>query len=421
MLASLPTASAVWSWSDQIPDLGREGLRQDAGFQQIEFASAVCPFRHVLCDSILLMSWYDPLGPEGQLVTTAPSKTNRIPSLDGLRAFSIALVLLAHLAGTRGYPQNWMTQALRYSAHFGVTIFFVISGFLITRLLLKEHEKSGQVSLLAFYRRRTFRIFPAAYFYIACITLVAAPFAHPYLLQALTYTMCYTGPARPWLLGHLWSLSVEEQFYLLWPTVFALYFGRKKYFAWAVVFLAPLFRMIAVRFGYDDIGFYFPTVADSIAAGCLLAIYYPEIQRRGAWITRPWVTIGIIAATVLVQYRIAISFRLPIYFGGVVAFMIALVIFSTVERPPAILNNGPIIFIGTLSYSLYLWQQPFLDRTSSSPLCAFPLNLFLTFVAAYASYRLVERPMLRFQKAGRREEKKADGNHNAEAATNVGK
>src|ERR1700753_2781860 len=152
----------------------------------------------------------------------APSTHGRnIPSLDGLRTISVVLVMLGHLYGTRGYPQDAITRQAGRFAHFGVEVFFVISGLLITTLLLKEREQTGRIDLVNFYLRRTFRIFPAAFFYITVVAIVAHP---GYLRYAYTYTMCYASQARPWLLGHLWSLSVEEQFYLLWPAALILGF-----------------------------------------------------------------------------------------------------------------------------------------------------------------------------------------------------
>ena len=162
-----------------------------------------------------------------------------------------------------------MTLLLTHYAHFGVQAFFVISGFLITTLLLKERSATGRIDLLAFYRRRTLRIFPACFLYVSVVALVGHI---GYLGYAYSYTMCYAGQGRPWLLGHLWSLSVEEQFYLLWPFVLALAFTLHRLVAIAVVLAAPIARLVFWDYGLRDIDEYFPAVADSIAAGCLLAV-----------------------------------------------------------------------------------------------------------------------------------------------------
>ena len=148
------------------------------------------------------------------------SLNKRIVSLDGLRAFSILLVCVGHIAGTVGAPD--ILLPFHNLGNFGVKIFFVISGFLITYLLLCEHEKTGHINLKQFYIRRTCRLFPAFYVFILCMAL-----AHYIgwielwpgdLIHAATYTMNYHHE-RSWWLNHAWSLAVEEQFYLLWPFI----------------------------------------------------------------------------------------------------------------------------------------------------------------------------------------------------------
>src|SRR5271157_945604 len=164
----------------------------------------------------------------------------QIPSLDGLRAISIALVLYGHATGTLGFPIASDRFGL---AAAGVRTFFIISGFLITKLLLKEIASKGTISLRAFYRRRVLRIFPAFYAYwlvtlaLVMVGLLAVPARD--LAYAATYTINYVVD-RSWSVGHLWSLAVEEQFYALWPlTLFFL--GRKRSFSLAcgVLLLVP--------------------------------------------------------------------------------------------------------------------------------------------------------------------------------------
>lgn len=150
----------------------------------------------------------------------APRDHARLSSLDGLRAISIALVIFEHLRRTRGYTLGDLNAYFGDYGRLGVTVFFVISGFLITTLLLRERERRGSISLKGFYLRRAVRIFPAFLAFMAFIIV-----AHEMgwiqlnrydLVSAFTYTVNYH-PGRSWYIGHLWSLSVEEQFYLLWP------------------------------------------------------------------------------------------------------------------------------------------------------------------------------------------------------------
>ncbi len=170
---------------------------------------------------------------------------SRLPSLDGLRAVSIALVLLGHLEGTKGFP-SWLDSHVDLG-NLGVRVFFVISGFLITTLLVREWSDTGRISLTNFYLRRLFRIFPACYLFLSVMAIISATGyieLRPHdLLCGFTYTM-NNHVDRSWYVGHLWSLSVEEQFYILWPVV--LYFTGIRTglrVALGVFLAAPLFRI----------------------------------------------------------------------------------------------------------------------------------------------------------------------------------
>jgi peptidoglycan/LPS O-acetylase OafA/YrhL len=166
-------------------------------------------------------------------------KEKRIPSLDGLRAISIIFVIFAHTAGGMNLPE-WVGRLELSLGPFGVRIFFAISGFLITSLLLYEKNKRGEISLSAFYKRRALRILPVYYFYILTV-LVLDRFVGPTSIApssffgAATFTTRLWGdwrhndfPSSDWPLFHTWSLSVEEQFYLLWPIVLCLLTSRHK-------------------------------------------------------------------------------------------------------------------------------------------------------------------------------------------------
>src|SRR3954471_2196193 len=205
-------------------------------------------------------------------------RERRIPSLDGLRAISMGLVLLSHLAGTRNFPLSAAQGNFWGLGEFGVVVFFVISGYLITGLLLDELDRTGRVDLARFYFRRTLRIFPPYYAFLICLALAGATGAVALqrgdLVSALTYTANYDID-RSWFVGHTWSLSVEEQFYLLWPAV--LLFARTRraiLLAAGVVVLAPFIRVaeweLLRQYG-DGVGHRFETIADAIAIGCVLA------------------------------------------------------------------------------------------------------------------------------------------------------
>ena len=210
---------------------------------------------------------------------------DRIPSLDGLRALSICCVLFAHLCGTRGFLPVASTRFTGDLGNLGVRIFFVISGFLITGLLLKEH-RGGGISLKRFYLRRTLRIFPAAFLFIG-VAACLFPLRSGDLAHALTYTSNYH-PVHAWTMGHLWSLSVEEQFYLLWPAVVLLLAPvGAKWAALAAVVAAPLLRTVAyfhLGMSNEAVGEQFQFAMDAIAAGCLLALLRDRLAQIPGWL-----------------------------------------------------------------------------------------------------------------------------------------
>jgi len=224
---------------------------------------------------------------------------SRIPSLDGIRAISILLVLYGHASSTRDFPVSiigkyggWFGDV----AHFGVLVFFVISGFLITSLLMREREATGTISLKRFYLRRVLRIFPAFYAFILVLAIAVWLSAIPLIARdfafALTYTVNYV-PNPPWWMGHLWSLSVEEQFYLLWPlTLLVLRKRRALIVAIAAIFAGPLVR-VAIREWIFHVDSYslggmtksFPAMFDYLATGCALALLRPWLLTR-TWYLR---------------------------------------------------------------------------------------------------------------------------------------
>lgn len=329
----------------------------------------------------------------------------RIPSLDGLRGISILFVLYGHSVGTAGFPVTERSFGL---AEAGVRIFFVISGFLITSLLLKELANTGQVSLKGFYRRRILRIFPAFYTYWLVILLLSVTgilvIRHRDLVYAATYTINYVMD-RPWQLGHLWSLAVEEQFYALWPLTIFL-FGRRRAFwaAGAALLLVPFIRIAQLhlwpshRLGITE---EFHTIADCIAAGCLLAglrdwLWTHERYRR--FITSWQFWLAPLAAAIGVFTGIHPSLK---WLVGIPLFNIAIALcidrwtrFPDSDAIGKLLNWAPLAFVGVLSYSLYLWQQPFMDRFGHHFFNRFPFNDAFAFVVALASYYVIEKPFL---------------------------
>jgi peptidoglycan/LPS O-acetylase OafA/YrhL len=357
-------------------------------------------------------TYLPPLTPPAATVARsaqAKAGSRDIPSLDGLRAISIALVLLSHLGGTAGFPASHQTMSFFALGTLGVQVFFVISGFLITTLLLRELDETGTVSLRRFYFRRTLRIFPPYYALLAAMAIAGVlgwvSVSGNDLFHAFTYTSNYNFD-REWNLGHTWSLGVEEQFYLLWPAVLVL-LGRRRGLIAAAAFAlaAPLVR-VGIWYLLPDyrpaIGNSFETVADALAIGCLLAgtrdlLWEQPAFRRflaSRWMLAAPAIIGVFAALDRPRTNALVGTTM-------MSLAIALIIERSVRFPDdqigRVLNSRPFRFVGVLSYSIYLWQQPFLNRDLPSTTTSFPLNIALVFTLALASYYIIERPSLRLR------------------------
>lgn len=309
----------------------------------------------------------------------------RIPSLDGLRAISILLVVVGHWLSVR-YASD---VALSY-AILGVRIFFIISGYLITTLLLKEHAKTSTISLRDFYVRRAYRILPAAAVFMLVVFVIFRHELRWYHAVAAALYFANFDPMRPWFLGHLWSLSVEEQFYFLWPSVLKKWYQHRVVILLAVVAIAPMYRVLCYALklpgGADET---FPAVVDNLAIGCLLAIFASRIPR-----IRPCLGWFMLLPVALVPMCLAVTrsrtLLLLFVLWPLMHVSIAGVLLHVVQTPYRFLNFAPVVWLGKVSYSLYLWQQLFAYGHHSKPV------YFLLFALGLAclSYYLVEQPML---------------------------
>jgi peptidoglycan/LPS O-acetylase OafA/YrhL len=342
--------------------------------------------------------------------------SGRVPGLDGLRGLSILLVSLAHFVPgpANPFPSRWRVASQLGAP--GVDIFFVISGFLITLLLLRERERAGHISLRAFYIRRALRILPA---YVAYLGVVAAvqmaglgPMDGRSWLAVLTYTVNFLPVPNPyWLIGQMWSLSVEEHFYLAWPVTLVLLGKRKSVMILLVgVVVASISRFIVWRYcrEYIDKDFFTLTRIDTIGVGCLLAIL--------SWDPRSWplarslrgrTTAAVLVAALLFILSVAVLSRSGKYAlllkGPIEAALIAFVIFACASAPDSLIGRlldwRPLVLLGVLSYSLYLWQ-PFLAPHPDRWPFPWPVNLAVVIGGAVASHLLVERPFLRLKDRG---------------------
>ena len=359
-----------------------------------------------------------------------------MPGLDGLRAIAVLGVVFYHL----GLP--WMPGGF-----LGVDVFFVLSGFLITTLVIEEVERTGRLDWRAFYLRRARRLLPGLFLLLAVLSVLAVvvlPEERGELRRDVTAALVYVSnwsaiftdqsyfeaAGRPPLLQHLWSLAVEEQFYLLWPAVVAavLTLGR-RHLRWIAVIAAvassALMALLAVRNGYpvpnDPSRVYFgtDTHATPLLLGAALATCWtpwrvwraestwltslrPTSQRAGTALVD---LVGLASlAGVLWMFFAVGEFSPRLYRGGFFAVAACSALLVAVAAHPAgmlgrALGVQPLRYLGERSYGIYLWHWPLALLTRPGfelPFDGLPsvlLRLAVILVAAELSYRYVERPI----------------------------
>jgi len=338
---------------------------------------------------------------------------NYIPSLGGLRALSIVFVLISHV---RAKNFSFVDSP---GGQIGVNIFFVISGFLITLLLLEEENAYGSISLKKFYLRRSFRIFPVYYFLLfVYFILQLLGILHLHInswITSLTYTKYFpVENGHEWETGHFWSLSIEEHFYLLWPLIFKFLKSYRIPLALLVVIITPIFRGLYFAYNIEAIGEM--TIfqrADAIMWGCLFAIYKTEILAfvhrikikhslliffpLGGLFLALFVKRMFINKDVLLGCFIkALAGSYGVFTNIFIGFVILLSITPTNNLWYNILNAPLMNYVGKLSYSIYIWQQLFFSK-SMGVFSTFPLNLLSIFIVANLSYYFIEKPFLKLK------------------------
>jgi peptidoglycan/LPS O-acetylase OafA/YrhL len=342
-----------------------------------------------------------------------------MPGIDGLRAIAVLAVFFYHVGA------GWMPGGF-----LGVDVFFVISGFLITSLLLSELRKSGRVNVPRFWLRRARRLLPAVLVMIV-VTLLAAAILVPDRIDSLrgdalaslfyvnnwhliASDQSYFEQFEPSLFRHLWSLSVEEQFYLLWPLLFAAgisLFGRKRLLWGVLVGAAASTLLMIVLFdpgsGTDRVFYGTDTRAVGLLIGVALAMVWNpnELRMRTSGPGAGWVldAIGLVALALIVRDFLRLhDFDSSLYRGGF-SFLAVFtgVLIAVLAHPAArlgrLLGCAPLVWLGLRSYSFYLWHWPILMLTRPGidvPLTGpslVVLQLGATLVIADLSYRYVEQ------------------------------
>jgi endo-1,4-beta-xylanase len=314
----------------------------------------------------------------------------RIPSLDGVRAISILLVIAGHWTET--HAKGTYAEIGGSFAALGVRIFFVLSGYLITRLLLEEESANHCISLRRFYIRRAWRILPAsALFMLITFIVFRRQLSWIHALLAALYLTNFD-PGHPWFLGHLWSLSVEEQFYLLWPAALKKWARIRVPMLASALLLSLAFRaicLLAHQHGkWDETLF---AQVEALAVGCLMPILASKLPAVGKKLAAA-LLFGILSAVICSgAAHFYLRPLLLLVLGPLLSLSIAGLLLYVMRFAPRLLNVKPVVWLGTLSYGLYLWQQPFAFGPVPRPAALLPLAL----VMACVSYYCVERPALR--------------------------
>ena len=327
-----------------------------------------------------------------------------IPALYGIRAVAVFLVILYHF----GFAN--------VNGALGVEIFFTLSGFLITWLLLKESDTTGTISLRNFYLRRTLRIFPAMYAYLLfglAIHLVrghSVPWAD--VAASALYLQNYHGGifhTPDSYLTHTWSLAIEEQFYLLWPLIICRLRNNlpRLTMVLAAVIAGAWILRVTLHFGLGVYQGYiyhaFETRMDQLAIGCLLAVLLKRKVLGTFWffvtsrIYMPAIAILVIAASSMLHgsldYRYAIGYTLEPLFTAIL--LVQLIVLSD-TMPWKFFDGALMTFLGRISYSLYLYQQLTL-YTARRLTAEYPVAIQLAFaimvtvVFATISYYFIEQ------------------------------
>ncbi|KPF63283.1 acyltransferase family protein [Porphyrobacter sp. AAP60] len=343
----------------------------------------------------------------------------RVGALDGLRAVGVMMVVVGHAlpmySPIADAPVDFLGRAAT-----GVTLFFVLSGYLITSIFMREQDK-GTFSFGSFYRRRIIRLWPALYAYLAFLTLLKLTTSYEiadwlHLLFASLHVWNYALPvingsegyqASAAHLMHLWSLAVEEQFYWLWPIAFFAVSDRKRLI---ILLCATIVLLPAVRLGSyvlfetsrPFLTKMFHTAADPLLIGCLLALFPLRVMERARWLARGYALPILLAALFSVSYFLGkpLASYYSLTIGTTIEAIIAAGIVWTAhhgERGIAhdLLCSRPLQVIGLSSYSIYLWQNIFTRPNAVFDL-PFAFGILASLVAGFVSYRLIEKPTQRW-------------------------
>ncbi len=353
------------------------------------------------------------------------------PSLDGLRFFAFLVVFFHHSLQNIHSDHmliNFFLIIIQKNGWVGVDLFFVLSGFLITTLLLKERSTLGKFSLINFWIRRSLRIWPLYYlallfgFFVGPIFFPNPLINHSRVWEELPWYLVFLGNWKVSLDGysqyaqisHLWTISLEEQFYLLWPVILIFIKGFKSSFAAGIIILSiSIFsRFILASWGVQHPGIYTNTLAriDTLTIGALLALFYfysPAIFSKIKMFSSFPMIILILSALAVYLYRIYLfdpSQTINIVMGFlIIALFMSYLVFMALQKNTKInklLAIKMFVWLGKISYGLYIWHILALEITDhliTNPnmrYISILLSFIITVILGYLSYRFYESKFL---------------------------
>ena len=340
-----------------------------------------------------------------------------IKGFDTLRGLSIIFVILTHLGLYHLLPENIFLRERVWqlvSGTTGVQIFFTLSGFLITKILLYELNQFRSINFVHFYIRRFLRLLPPlVIFYIFLIVLMQFELIEV-SINGLLFSIFYLYNFVPNRfdvieLGHTWSLALEEQYYLIWPFVIN-FLNKKKVIT--LVFLILVLCILAVYI-YPNLTFtklfsfnrwFIPAVAPIIIGSFFaLLIDNQEDKFRNYFTQKPFV---ILMGFILYLFPLYSPFlELSFIFQSIgISIILVWVLFNQESKLTSILDNKILSYVGTISYGIYVYQGLFLTTGPAGKLWIqqFPQNVVLTLVTAIISYHLLEKPILKLKKGYKR-------------------
>lgn len=345
-------------------------------------------------------------------------KQKYLPSLDGLRALSIIMVVGSHVLIGKNIHNTFLNSI--FNGALGVGIFFTISGFIITTLLMKEQIDTNSISLKNFYIRRFLRIIPLAYLFLIVLIVLNQIFRMGInfsgFLLAFLFLKNFVGSETDPATTHYWSLSVEEQYYLIFPYFFKK--NRKYYlvFGFALIFLiipAVVWIHFHVAWLSNNLIFSFVFMLmyklPLILIGSIFSILFFKYNHLFKKYSNSLLSLGILVAIITINSDFAILTKVKGFLftnaitGMLIACLIGINVFENKSIVFKVLNNNAVILIGKLSYSIYIWQQIF---TFSIPWAntnnlfgSLTFNLVVLFIVSYLSYNYYERPFLKLKQS----------------------